>query len=67
MSVLHLSRVASCRSTAKLVWYVTIAVLSAAPVSAWGDDAHKIVCEIATTLLDAEARAEVKVLVRAIV
>jgi hypothetical protein len=35
-------------------------------VSAWGDDAHKIVCEIATTLLDAEARAEVKALVGAL-
>jgi hypothetical protein len=47
-------------------WYVTLAVVCATPVRAWNDDAHKIVCEIATTLLDAKARTEVKALVRAI-
>jgi len=39
---------------------LVLLVLSANMVHAWGDTAHKIICEIASKELNYQARAEVK-------
>jgi len=50
----------------RLLAALAIVALSIGPAWGWGDEAHKIVCEIATGLLTGEEQREVKALVRAL-